>query len=54
MSTIEHDIEDTREHLSDTVDALAAKAETGKRRAGLVALIGVAALAALLVWRRLG
>jgi hypothetical protein len=54
VSTIEHDIEDTREHLSDTVDALAAKAETGKRRAGLVALVVVAAIAALLVWRRLG
>ena len=54
MSTIEQDIEDTRDHLSETVDALAAKAETGKRRAGIVALIGVAAIAALVLWRRLG
>jgi hypothetical protein len=30
------------------------KAETGTRRAGVVALVGVAAIAALLVWRRLG
>ena len=54
MSTIEHDIEDTREHLGQTVDALAAKAQTGKRRVGIVALIGVAAIAALVLWRRLG
>jgi hypothetical protein len=54
VSTVEHDIEETREHLGETVDALAAKAETGKRRAGVVALVGVAAIAALLVWRRLG
>ena len=54
MSAIEHDIEDTREHLSETVDALAAKAEAGKRRAGMVALIGVAVVAVLVLWRRLG
>jgi len=54
MSTIEHDIEDTREHLSATVDALAARAETGKRRAGVLALVGAAAIAALVLWRRLG
>lgn len=54
MSTIERDIEQTREHLGDTVDALATKAATGKRRLGVVALIGVAAIAALVLWRRLG
>jgi hypothetical protein len=54
MSTIERDIEETRAHLGNTVDALAAKANTAKRRAGIVALLGVAAVAALLVWRRLG
>lgn len=54
MSTIERDIEQTREHLGETVDALAVKAQTGKRRAGILALVGVAAVGALLVWRRLG
>jgi hypothetical protein len=54
VSTIEHDIEETRAHLGHTVDALAAKAETGKRRVGVIALIGVAAIAALVLWRRLG
>ncbi|VXC52013.1 DUF3618 domain-containing protein [Aeromicrobium sp. 9AM] len=54
MSTIERDIEQTREHLGQTVDALAAKAETGKHRAGIVALVGVAAVAAFVLWRRFG
>jgi hypothetical protein len=52
-AAIERDIEETREHLGNTVDALAAKADTGKRRLGIVALVGAAAVAALLVWRRL-
>lgn len=51
--TVEQDIEQTREHLGNTVDALAAKADTGKRRLGMVALVGVAAIAALVLWRRL-
>jgi hypothetical protein len=54
VSTIERDIEETRAHLGDTVDALTAKAETGKRRLGIVALAGVAAIAALVLWRRFG
>lgn len=54
MSTIERDIQETRAHLGDTVDALTAKADAGKRRAGIVALVGVAAIAALVLWRRLG
>jgi hypothetical protein len=54
MSTIERDIEETRARLGETVDALNAKAATGKRRAGVVALIGVAVIAALVLWRRLG
>jgi hypothetical protein len=54
MSTIEHDIEATRAHLGDTVDALSAKAQTGKRRAGIVAIVGVVAIAALVLWRRFG
>ena len=54
MSTIERDIEEARAHLSNTVDALTAKAETGKHRLGIVALIGVAAVAALVLWRRFG
>ena len=54
MSTIEREIEGTREHLAGTVDALAAKAQTGKHRAGIVALAGVAAVAAIVLWRRFG
>lgn len=53
MTALEQDIQETRAHLGDTVDALAAKADAGKKRAGLVALIGVAAVAALVLWRRL-
>ena len=53
MSALERDIEETREHLGDTVDALAAKADAGKRRLGIVALIGVAAIIGLVLWRRL-
>jgi len=54
MSQVERDIEETREHLGDTVDALAEKAATGKRRLGLVALICAACVAALVLWRRFG
>ena len=53
MTALEQDIQETRAHLGDTVDALAAKADAGKKRAALVALIGVAAVAALVLWRRL-
>jgi len=53
MTALEQDIQETRAHLGDTVDALAAKADAGKKRAGLVALIAVAAVAALVLWRRL-
>ena len=54
MSTIERDIEETRAHLGETVDALSAKADAGRKRAGVVALVGVVAIAALVLWRRLG
>lgn len=54
MSTIEHDIEEAREHLGETVEALSSKAETGKRRLGIAALAGAVAVAALVLWRRLG
>jgi hypothetical protein len=54
MSYLEQDIEDTREHLGETVDALAAKAEAAKRRLGVVAAIGVVAIVAIVLWRRLG
>lgn len=53
MSTIEQEIQETRQHLGDTVDALAEKAATGKRRFGIAALIVAAAIAALVLWRRL-
>ncbi|WP_157439404.1 DUF3618 domain-containing protein [Aeromicrobium sp. Root344] len=53
MTALEQDIQETRAHLGETVDALAAKADAGKKRAGIVALVGVAAVAALVLWRRL-
>jgi hypothetical protein len=54
MTALEQDIQETREHLGDTVDALAAKAQAGKKRAGIVALIGLAAVAGFVLWRRFG
>lgn len=53
-SELEQEIEQTREHLGQTVDALAAKAETGRNRAAVVAGVGVAAIVGLLLWRRFG
>jgi hypothetical protein len=53
VSTLEQDIAETREHLGDTVDALAAKADAGKRRAGIVAGVAAAVVIALVVWRKL-
>ena len=54
MTALEQDIEETRAHLGETVDALAAKADAGKRRAGLIALIGLTALGGFVLWRRFG
>ncbi|WP_082582225.1 DUF3618 domain-containing protein [Aeromicrobium sp. Root236] len=54
MTALEQDIEETRAHLGQTVDALAAKADAGKKRAGLIALMGVAAVAGIVLWRRFG
>lgn len=63
---LEHEIEQTREHLGETVDALAAKLdvktraqesfeEADKRKLSTVALVvSAAAVAALLLWRRRG
>ncbi|AXT86425.1 hypothetical protein C6I20_15410 [Aeromicrobium sp. A1-2] len=53
-SELEQEIDQTREHLAATVDALTAKAETGRRRATVVAGISAAAVVGLLLWRRFG
>jgi Protein of unknown function (DUF3618) len=54
MTALEQDVEQTRAHLGETVDALAAKADAGKKRGGLIALVGVAAVAGFVLWRRFG
>jgi hypothetical protein len=51
MSAVERDIEETRVHLGDTVDALATKAEADKRRLGIAAAIGGVVIVALVLWR---
>jgi len=53
VTALEQDIEETRAHLGETVDALAAKADAGRKRAGIVALVAAAAVAAFVLWRRL-
>lgn len=63
MTDLEQEIDETREHLSETVDALTAKLdvkgraqdsfeEADKRKLGLLAAIGVAAVVGLVLWRR--
>ncbi|MEJ7634687.1 DUF3618 domain-containing protein [Aeromicrobium sp.] len=60
---LQREIDQTREHLGVTVDALAAKLdvktraqesfqESDKRKLGLAAAMGVAAIVALVLWRR--
>jgi len=53
---LERELEQTREHLAATVDALTAKAETGAKRGIRVGIpVAVAAIAAIVVvvlWRR--
>jgi hypothetical protein len=51
---LEQEIDQTREHLGATVDALTAKADAGKKRAGIGALVGVALIVALVIWKRRG
>ena len=62
-SDLEQEIAETREHLGETVDALAAKLdvksraqdsfeEADKRKLGLIAAVGVAAIVGLVLWRR--
>jgi hypothetical protein len=63
---LQQEIDETREHLGETVDALTAKfdvksrakdslAEADKRKLGLVtALVVLASVAALVLWRRRG
>lgn len=62
-SDLEQEIKDTREHLGETVDALAAKldvktraqekvAETDKRPFAAVAVLAAGIAAAVLVWPR--
>lgn len=63
MTDLEQEIDETREHLGETVDALTAKLdvkgraqdsfeESDKRKLGLIAAVGVAALIGLVLWRR--
>ena len=60
---LQQEIDETREHLGETVDALTAKfdvksrakdslAEADKRKLGLMALVVLASVAALVLWRR--
>jgi len=50
---LERELEQTREHLAATVDALTAKAETGAKRGIRVGIpVAVAAIAAVVLWRR--
>ncbi len=62
-SDLEREITETREHLGETVDALAAKLDvktraqesfeqSDKRKLGFIAVVGVAAIVALIIWRR--
>lgn len=52
---LEDEIRQTREHLADTVDALAGKAQTGVRRSVSIAVpAAVFVIVAVLVWRRRG
>ena len=51
-SELEQEIDQTREHLAATVDALTAKAETGRRRAVVLAGVGGVGVVGLLLWRR--
>jgi len=53
VTALEQDIQETRAHLGETIDALAAKADAGKKRAGIVALVAVVAVAGVVLWRRL-
>jgi uncharacterized protein DUF3618 len=64
MSELENDIERTREHLGETVDALAAKLDVKSRAQGAVreadnrkigaglAIAAAVVIGALLLWRR--
>lgn len=52
---LEREIEQTREHLVETVDALTAKAETGAKRTLTIGVpVAVAIVVAIVVWRRRG
>ncbi|MGA8986845.1 DUF3618 domain-containing protein [Aeromicrobium sp.] len=50
---LEREIDQTREHLAMTVDALAAKAHTARRRAALAVGVGAVVVVVLLVARQL-
>lgn len=52
---LEREIEQTREHLADTVDALTAKAESGAKRAVTIGVpVTLALVVGIIVWRRRG
>lgn len=50
---LEREIEQTREHLVDTVDALTGKVETGAKRSLTIGVpVVLAVVVAIVVWRR--
>lgn len=50
---LEREIEQTREHLAETVDALTAKAETGAKRTITIGVpVAIAVVIGLVIWRR--
>lgn len=63
MTDLEREIDETREHLGETVDALTSKLDVkgraqdsleqaDKRKLGLLAAAGVAAVVGLVLWLR--
>lgn len=52
---LQRDIDETREHLADTVDALTGKAEAGAKRSLQIGVpVVVVAIVAIVLWRRRG
>lgn len=63
MTDLEQEIDETRQHLGETVDALSAKLDVkgrahdsfeqaDKRKLGVIAAVGVAAVVGLVLWLR--
>lgn len=50
---LEREIEQAREHLADTVDALTSKAETGAKRTVKIGVpVALAVVVVVVIWRR--